>query len=184
MKKTILAISLVTATLMATDFSQMTTQELINLRGTVAVEDRDAFRTEMQSRMATMTTEERNTLRASRQANGGMGGQGMNRANAPTFETIDANGDGKITQAELDTARADRMKANADAGKALQNAGNAPALSTIDTNGDGFIDSTEFQAHQTAQMANHTQMGQGQGRGQGMGQGMGHRGQGMGQGRR
>ncbi len=165
MKRTILAISLLTVGLMATtDFSQMTTSELIALRGTVAVEDRDAFRAEMQSRTATMTTEERNALMASRQANKGMGGQGVKGANAPTFASLDTDGDGKITQAELDTARANRQKANADAGKLLLNAGNAPALSTIDTNGDGAIDASEFQAHQTAQMANRSAtMGKGQG---------------------
>jgi hypothetical protein len=67
MKRAILTFSLLTAGLMATtDFSQMTTSELIALRGSVAVEDRDAFRTEMQSRTATMTTQERDTLMASR----------------------------------------------------------------------------------------------------------------------
>lgn len=171
MKRAILTFSLLTAGLMATtDFSQMTTSELIALRGSVAIEDRDAFRTEMQSRTATMTTQERDTLMASRQANGGMGRQS---ANAPTFASMDTDGDGKITQAELDTARANRLKANADAGKLLQNAENAPALSTIDTNGDGTIDSNEFQAHQTTQMVNRSAtMG---------GRGMGQRGQGIGQ---
>ncbi len=177
MKRTILAISLLTVGLMATtDFSQMTTSELIALRGTVATEDIDAFRTEMQSRTATMTTEERNALMASRQATGGMGGQGVQGANAPTFASLDTDGDGKITQAELDNARASRQQANADAGKLLLNADNAPDLSTIDTNGDGAIDATEFQAHQTTQMANHSAtMGQRMGAGAGTGAGTGQR---------
>jgi hypothetical protein len=163
MKKVILTFSLLTAGLMATtDFSQMTTSELIELRGKVAIEDREAFRAEMRSRVATMSTEERNAFIASRQANRGMGGNGrVQGVNAQTFASIDTDGDGKITQAELDTARANRIKANTDAGKLLQNVSNAPTLSNIDTNGDGAIDANEFQAHQTAQMAQRQGMRRG-----------------------
>jgi len=164
MKRTVLAIGFLTLGLMATDFSSMTTEELIALRGTVAVEDRADFRAEMQSRMATMTPEEQAAFTASRQAvGGGMGGG----ATPPSFADIDSDGDGKITQEELESARADRQAANAAAGKLLQNADSAPALADIDTNGDGVIDETEFQANQSAQMATHVgQMGGGQGMGQ------------------
>ena len=143
--------------LVATDFSSMTTEELINLRGTVAVEDRADFRAEMQSRVSSMTAEERTSFRASRQAQ---------RATPPTFSDMDKDSDGKITQTELDSARADRMAERSADGKLLKNAGNAPTLATIDTNGDGSIDATEFASHQTAQMASHSSQ-QGQGRGQG-----------------
>ncbi|NOZ90750.1 MAG: DUF1104 domain-containing protein [Epsilonproteobacteria bacterium] len=164
MKKIILAISLVTVGLLATtDFSQMTTDELIAMRGTVAVEDRDAFRTELQSRLSTMTAQERDALKASRQTTGRGTAQGAKggKANAPTFESIDADGDGKITQAELDAIRESRMEANSADGKLLKNVGTAPDLSTIDTNGDGVIDSTEFQTYQTSNMNNNaSQRGQ------------------------
>jgi|GEM_PF-3408808 len=174
MKKTLFLISIAVAGVMATtDFSQLTTEELINLRGQVAPEDREAFRAEMQSRVATMTAEERATLQASRQIKGNMRGQGANRATPPTFESIDTDGDGKITQAELDTARANRMQTNSNAGRLLQNAGNAPSLSTIDTNRDGVIDANEFQAHQTTQMATQQGMGMRSGSGQRMGGGRG-----------
>jgi len=191
MKKTVLTLGFLTLSLMATDFSSMTTDELINLRGTVAVEDRADFRAEMQSRVATMSTEERASFRASRQASSQM--------TPPTFSSVDKDGNGKITQSELDSARADRMATRSAEGKAMKNAGNAPSLATLDTNGDGAVDATEFASHQTAQMENRTsQHGQGakgghgqggagqqlqdgsatgsmsQGSGQGMGRGMGH----------
>jgi len=179
MKKTLFLISVAVAGLMATtDFSQMTTEELINLRGQVAPEDIEAFRTELQSRVATMTAEERAALQASRQMSSA-GAQGVNRATPPTFESLDADGDGKITQEELDSARATRIQENTDAGRLLQNVDNAPSLSTIDTNGDGVIDATEFQAYQTSQMATRSsqmagQMGMRAGGGQRMGGGGGH----------
>ncbi|MCH9741182.1 MAG: DUF1104 domain-containing protein [Epsilonproteobacteria bacterium] len=187
MKKTVLTIGFLTIGLMAADFSQLTTEELIDMRGTVAVEDRADFRAEMQSRVATMTAEEQAAFRDSRQGVG-MGGQGKAGANQPTFEDFDADGDGKISQTELETARANRMAQNAEDGKALRNAGTAPAFESIDSNGDGSVDATEFQSHQTTQVENRVngnngQGGQGMGRGQmGKGQGQGT-GQGMGTGR-
>ncbi len=174
--------------LMATDFTQMTTQELTAMRGTVAVEDREAFRAEMQSRIANMTAEERATLKATRQATGqqlrdgsgagkglGQGKKGMGKRNMPTFADFDTDSDGKITQVELEAARTAKMTENAEAGKLLKNAGNAPEFSTLDTNGDGSLDATEFQVHQTTQMENRmNQMG-----GQGMQNGNRGQGQGM-----
>lgn len=76
MKKMILTGMLMSASLFAVDFSQMTTEELNAMRGTVAVEDRDAFRAEMQSRMQAMTTEERQAYIEQRQASGQSMGQG------------------------------------------------------------------------------------------------------------
>ncbi len=86
MKKVILATSMIVMGLMAADYSQMTTEELNNLRGTVATEDRDAFRAEMQSRMQAMTPEERQTYRADRGNKGqgprdGSGKGKMNKGN-------------------------------------------------------------------------------------------------------
>lgn len=62
MRKGILAIILAAGILSATDFSSMSTEDLIGLKGTVATEEREAFRAEMQSRVSTMTTEERAEL--------------------------------------------------------------------------------------------------------------------------
>ena len=175
--------SIAVAGLMATtDFSQLSTQELINLRGQVAPEDREAFIAEMQSRVATMTAEERAELQASRQMSA-QAQQNRNRPTPPTFESIDADGDGKITQAELDSARATRIQENSDAGRLLQNVDNAPSLATIDKNGDGVVDTTEFQEYQSAQMATRSSQMSTQGMGMRAGGGQGQRMGGGGHGR-
>jgi len=77
MTKMILAATLMSVSLFAVDYTQMTTEELNAMRGTVAVEDRDAFRAEMQSRMQAMTVEERQAMSAQRQASGQGMGQGQ-----------------------------------------------------------------------------------------------------------
>lgn len=200
MRKTLLAMGLLTLSLMATDFTKLTTQELMAMRGTVSAQDRIAFRAEMKSRMALMTAEEKATLRdAKGQATGqqlkdGSGnrknmprnelnttqqlkdgsdfGKGMGRGKGqrkmpPTFADFDADGDGKITQTELETAQANKMTNQTKEGKLLKNAQNAPAFSTLDTNGDGSLDTAEFEAHQATAMKNHKRPMMG---GQGMGQ--------------
>jgi len=63
MKKIVLGLAVLGLSLVAADFSQMSTEELVALKGTVAVEDRDAFRTKMQSRLLAMTPEERAAYR-------------------------------------------------------------------------------------------------------------------------
>ena len=74
MRKLFIAMLLATMSLMAVDYSQMTMEELNAMRGTVPVEERDAFRAEMQSRISAMTPEEQAAFRESRQA---MQGQGL-----------------------------------------------------------------------------------------------------------
>lgn len=90
MKKMILAGMLMSASLFAVDFSQMTTEELNAMRGTVAVEDRDAFRAEMQSRIQAMTAEEREAFIAQRQASG----QGMGQGNGQRLRDGSGTGTG------------------------------------------------------------------------------------------
>jgi len=63
--KYLIATFLVATVVAATDFSQMSTQELAQMRGNVPVEERDAFRAEMQKRMQTMSPEERRNLMGS-----------------------------------------------------------------------------------------------------------------------
>ncbi len=62
MKRVILATILATGILSATDFTQMSTEELVSLRGTVATEERDAFRDELQSRLSTLSVDEKTAL--------------------------------------------------------------------------------------------------------------------------
>ncbi len=168
MKKSILLASVLAMSLWAVDYSQMTTQQLIELRGSVPIEDRDAFRAEMQSRMQTMTAEEIAAFRASRQATGMRMNQAGNQgANIPTFAQFDTDGDGKISEAELEAARSARIKAQAADGRLLKNVDNAPSFSTLDANGDGFIDASEFQTQQQMHMQSRMQNMQSKGMRQG-----------------
>ena len=77
MKKLILVAGLSTVCLLATDFSQMTIEELSAMRGTVPVAERDAFRAEMQKQLKAMTPEERQAYTTQRRESAGKGsGQG------------------------------------------------------------------------------------------------------------
>ncbi|SFP01723.1 DUF1104 domain-containing protein [Hydrogenimonas thermophila] len=62
MQKLALALVFTAGLLNATDFSSMTTEDLLNLKGSVPVEERDAFRTEMQSRISNMSADEKAAL--------------------------------------------------------------------------------------------------------------------------
>ncbi len=73
MKKLSLAMFLATMSLMAADYSQLSMDELTELRSTVSVEDREDFRAEMQSRVEMMTPEDKTAFMESRQASGGQG---------------------------------------------------------------------------------------------------------------
>ncbi|QOR62160.1 DUF1104 domain-containing protein [Sulfurovum sp. ST-21] len=79
MKKLILTISMLTVGLAATDFSQMTMEQLNAMRGTVATEERDAFRAEMQNRLKAMSPEERQAYAAARRKNADKGQGTMQR---------------------------------------------------------------------------------------------------------
>lgn len=59
---------------------------------------------------------------------------GRPAAMMPDFATLDTDGDGKITRAELDARRADRQKA-------------------MDADGDGFVTLEEMKAHAAAEAA-------------------------------
>jgi hypothetical protein len=156
MKKIMIISALACMALWATDFSQMSTEELMNMQGTVSLDERPAFQQEMQKRMQTLTPEERQKYMGAGQGKG-MGnsmGQGMGKGmiNRPDFSDFDLNGDGVVPETEFDQARAERMKQNAEAGKMMKNAGNAPAFNDIDANGDGNITADEFTKHQATQM--------------------------------
>lgn len=74
---TLVAILLGVTSVWAADFSSYTTEELIQMKGTIAVEDRDDFRVEMQSRFQAMTPEERAQYNVGRN----LGGQGQGQGN-------------------------------------------------------------------------------------------------------
>lgn len=69
----------------------------------------------------------------------------------PKFSEFDLNGDGKITESELEEARTMRMKQRAEDGRMLKNAGESHSFTQIDMNKDGSIDEEEFLLHQSTQ---------------------------------
>ena len=75
----------------------------------------------------------------------------MQRANMPTFESFDLNGDGGISESEMMDARAKRMEQKAAQGKMMKNAGNQASFAEVDTNHDGKVNKDEFLAHQMQQ---------------------------------
>ncbi len=166
--KRLITIALLASGAFAADFSQMSTEEMMNMRGSVPVSDRPTFQQEMQKRMQSMTPQERQKYKGMGQQGMGMNkgqGQGIGQGkgmgmgqncikNQPTFAEFDLNNDGAITQKELEEARAKRMSQNAKDGKMLRNAGNAPAFTTMDKNNDGILNQEEFRLHQTEQMKN------------------------------
>jgi len=157
--KRLIIMALLASGAWAADFSHMSTEEMMNMRGTVPVDDRPTFQQEMQKRMQSMTPQERQKYKGMGQGMGMGQGSGMGMGmkqncmnNQPTFEQYDLNNDGKITQSELEEARAKRMSQNAKEGKMQRNAGNAPAFATMDTNKDGILDKEEFRLHKIEQM--------------------------------
>lgn len=65
MKKNILIATILSAQLFATDYTTFTDDDLFNSRGTIVSDDRDAFRSEVQSRMQTLSPEERSLYQGS-----------------------------------------------------------------------------------------------------------------------
>ena len=112
MKKVIISMSLVAMSLMAADYSQMTMEELNSLRGTIAVEERDAFKAEMQSRMQAMTPQERAQYRTDR-------GQGMGQ------KLRDGSGEGKMHRGGKGQGQGiqQRLRNGSGAGSIKQGAG-------------------------------------------------------------
>lgn len=74
MKVLIIIVAMI-ASLYAIDFSHMSTEDMMHMRGSVPMEQRDDFRKEMQKRMQSMTQEERQKY--GMQGKGMMSGQGM-----------------------------------------------------------------------------------------------------------
>ncbi len=177
--KRLIIIGLLASAAWAADFSQMSTEEMMKMRGSVPADDRPAFREEMQKRMQSMSMEERQKYMQTK----GMGKSGKGNycvRMQPTFEEYDLNNDGKITQNELEEARAKRMSKKAKEGKMLRNAKYAPAFADMDKNKDGSLNKEEFRLHQIEQMKrwnkkycpdNCSSIGMGKGMGQNMGQG-------------
>lgn len=82
MKKSLLALVAMSVMAFAADYSAMSATELAALRGTVPTEDRTAFQAAMQSKMATMSAEERQAFTQARTSNPRTGSMGSNAGGA------------------------------------------------------------------------------------------------------
>lgn len=69
------------------------------------------------------------------------------------FERMDTDGDGFVSEAELDAFRAERMAQRAEEGRPMRNAGNAPTLADMDTNQDGLLSPDEWESMRQDRMA-------------------------------
>ena len=73
------------------------------------------------------------------------------------FAQFDQDGNGKLTEAEFNETRAQRIAKRIEQGYLMRNIANAPSFATIDANGDGLIDADEFAAQQARHRQQRTQ---------------------------
>jgi hypothetical protein len=114
---------------------------------------------EMQARRPNLTIEQFNAMdkdhngQVTREEMRAAGKDRMEARAAERFKKLDANGDGGVTQAEIDAARKQ---------------GEAERFKKLDTNGDGKLSQAEMEAGRKAMMgANAGRRGPGDGRGPG-----------------
>lgn len=84
------------------------------------------------------------------------------------FAQFDRDGDGAVTEAEFNQARAERIAQRSSAGAPMRGLANAPAFSEIDQNDDGKLTQEELASFHQQRMRGGRGMGPG-----GMGPGMG-----------
>ncbi|WP_353498248.1 EF-hand domain-containing protein [Vibrio sp. CB1-14] len=79
---------------------------------------------------------------------GGMNKGINNNMPRPAFSQFDLDGDGKITEAEFNQARSERIAQRAEEGRTLKNINQSQSFASLDSNADGAISQQEFNAHQ------------------------------------
>jgi len=97
------------------------------------------------------------------------------------FAQFDRDGDGAVTEAEFNQARAERIAQRSSAGAPMRGLANAPAFSEIDQNDDGTLTQEELASFRQQRMRGGGGTGPGagapgRGTGGGMGRGMGRMG--------
>jgi len=70
MKKSIILSMLAISLSFGADYTQMSTQEMQNMRGSVPEADREAFKSEMQNRVQNMSAEEKDSFKQSNSKGG------------------------------------------------------------------------------------------------------------------
>jgi len=73
------------------------------------------------------------------------------------FSGVDADGNGQVSQEELNRAHTERLQQRTQSENQYRYMGNAPASGDIDRNADGGVSSEEFKAHQQQQRELHQQ---------------------------
>jgi len=81
LKKIILTTTIVVSSLFAVDYSNMSTENMMNMRGNVDPSERDAFRNEMQKRVGAMSEEDRKAFMKNKGEGRGMQGGGSGGMN-------------------------------------------------------------------------------------------------------
>ncbi len=145
MKKVMMIAALACAA-WATDFSQMSIEQLIKMRidKDVDVDERPTFNQEMQKRIKSMTPEERQYYL---NRGGGFGGGKNCETNMPNFSEYDLNNDGHITKSEFRSGH-EQIKKN----KKLKNIDNTLSFGGIDSDKNGIATQKEFKKHQSKQL--------------------------------
>jgi len=138
MKKIVLAFGFLTLGLMATDFSTLTLEELLALRGSVAIEDQADYQTALSALIDELSSDEVAQLLLVQPASLQGGASALN------LLSFDSDGDGVITEDEFDTGIAEKLESYTEEGRLLQNLDNMSDFTTLDLNGDGVLDATEL----------------------------------------
>jgi Ca2+-binding EF-hand superfamily protein len=163
MKKVVI-IAVLACVAMATDFSKMTTDQLMNMRGKVDVDSRPAFQQEVQKRMQSMTPAQRqNYMKSNRSMR-----MGKNPMRMPTFADIDTNKNGMISPKEFQkhqSMQMGRMKNTCEyrskgmmgaRGKSMMK---MPTFGDFDLNNDGYIIEGELQEARNKRMTQNAEEG-------------------------
>jgi Ca2+-binding EF-hand superfamily protein len=160
--KKLLMIAVLACVAMATDYSKMSTEQLMNMRGKVDVNERPAFQQEMQKRMQSMTPDQRQDyMKSNRNIC-----MKKNKMKMPTFDDVDTNKNGMISRVEFQKHQAGQMqnmrRYNNNCtmmGMGRKSMMNMPKFSDFDINNDGYMTESELQEARNKRMIQNAKEG-------------------------